>query len=101
MPKKTRQQKILAELRSLKKELQVPQAVPSNPTPNSYQVNQERVANPITISPVNAIAYDYSYLFKDLRKVAVLSTIAILIEVVLSLTLNIGFANLFKELKFF
>lgn len=97
MPRKTKQQKILAELRSLKKELQVPQQIQS-PATNSNPVTSTEKIPPIVTSPARSFSYDYRYVTQDLKKVAILATIALLIEVVLSLTLNMGFANLLSNI---
>ncbi len=104
MPRKTRQQKILAELRTLRSQTQVPQSG-SLSTEGAMSSAVETVSksrlttllnSPVTSNPSKTSALQYSHVFADLRKVAILATIALLIEVVLSLTLNFGFANLLK-----
>lgn len=106
MPRKTRQQKILAELRTLRSQIQVPQEQSSleeeTQSPKVESISKSRLTTLLN-TPVSSIqsktsALTYDYVFRDLRKVALLATIALLIEVVLSLTLNFGFANLLKGL---
>jgi hypothetical protein len=85
MPKKTRQQKILTELRALRNQVQ-----PENPSQSPVSPKPPKV---VMTSPGSA-STNYSYVIKDLKKVAILATICFLIEIVLSLTLNLGFAKL-------
>ena len=104
MPRKTRQQKLAAELRSLKSQLRTSEmtevsSVPQSETRKTLAANRlSQLLNTTTLAATSRNNYDYGYVVKDLRKVAVLATIALLIEVVLSLTLNLGFANLLKDL---
>lgn len=98
MPRKTRQQKILTELRTLRNQLQTPEKAEtstSNQTRNSISTEKlsSLMQTPVIASRVTNTA-DYRYIASDLRKVAVLATIAFLVEIVLSLTVNLGFVKL-------
>jgi hypothetical protein len=95
-----------AELRSLKNQLRVPEtSTPSQPHIQQETMNKTRLSELMDSGPKpvstshGRVTYDYSYVINDLRKVAVLATIALLIEIVLSLTLNFGFANLLSSLS--
>lgn len=110
MPRKTKHQKILAELRTLKGQIQAPVVGNNNSSepagiPTHEAISPTRLSSllntPTRSNPTNTVSLDYNYIFKDLRKVAVLATVALLIELVASLTLNVGFANLLKDLKLF
>lgn len=103
MPRKTRHHKITAELRALKSQLQQP--APNTQDNHTALVKEsfsrEKLAGLLTPQPSassQSFSVDYSYIYRDLRKVAILGTIALLLEVVVSLTLNLGFANLLKDL---
>lgn len=76
--RKTREQKIRAELRSLKSQLP--------PTPNqtsSIKIDLPSISSPVTKA---SSSYDYSYVSKDLRKIFVLAVVLVLLELGLSLT---------------
>lgn len=101
MPRKTKQQKILAELRALRSQVQTPiNTALTEPKPVRDSISKERLSTLMSTNQVAAtFNHDYRYVYKDLRKVAVLATIALLIEIVLSLTLNMGFAKLIPGLS--
>lgn len=92
MPKKTRQEKILAQL----KRLQQQQNSVANPT---AEQNSNLVRPAITITsnlksfetkensdfaPINTKVMDYSYAYKDLRKTLIFVSLAIIFEIILS-----------------
>lgn len=105
MPRKTRHQKVSAELRALKSQLQIPSsALPTTKLPVeavTESFSREKLAGILSTqrsNPGQGLSVDYTYISQDLKKVAILGTIALLLEVVVSLTLNLGFANLLKDL---
>ncbi|OGY22984.1 MAG: hypothetical protein A2172_03565 [Candidatus Woykebacteria bacterium RBG_13_40_15] len=115
MPKKTRAEKLAAQLRRLKMQSSVSGQQPSPinqtiPQPTA-EVGQEKPREvPITTTkPVINIQqiiekkqspkdesqrYSYSYVKGDLRKIVVLASLAVAVEVGLNLTLRTSFAKL-------
>lgn len=104
MPKKTREEKILARLRRLE------QGIP-NPTldnsekpetrPSSTGYSLKKLADepkPTSSFSTKNTEVDYSYLKSDLKKVAILTFGALLIQVALSLTASGWYAKLFPRL---
>ena len=89
MPKKTRQEKILARLRRLEKD-QNPVGVSDQnlvgaaQTPKvSFQLKTE--TNPAAAAPIKATSFDYSYVYKDLTKSLVFAAVAIIFQVILAI----------------
>jgi hypothetical protein len=102
MPKKTREEKILARLRRLEKTQAESEATPA-PTAgkSNFSLNDVEKNKPSTSTTThssNRAALDYSYVKKDLRKIAVLTVAALLVEFVLSLTASSWYAKLFPRL---
>ena len=107
MPRKTREQKMAAALRRLKARVQ-PQAKPSSPPPKKQKPQTETPSSqdysysvslpktPQAAQPVKTEVqrYDYAYVSSDLKKIALLSVFAIVLEIVLSLTMRLEFAKL-------
>jgi len=95
MPKKTRQAKVIAQL----KRLQTMQGNPTNTeqTVKTGTINLKDipVTNPIQPKPQTI---DYRYVLSDLKKTAIFAVVAIVFEVVLSLTASIWYANLISRL---
>ena len=90
MPPKTKEQKILARLHRLQRLQNLTQSparvvetetVPTAPT------------KPIETSEEN-LAENYSYVYKDLRKILILASLAIATEIILSLTSSFSFVKL-------
>jgi len=111
MPKKTRQEKIAAELHRLKKQLEGQPTIPapktteprepkSTPEPINTSTGISLKGLDVTTSPSTQFVnketerYDYTYLARDLRKIALLAIAAVAIEIVLSLTTHASFAKL-------
>lgn len=91
----------MAELRVLRNQVHVGSSdVPKTATPTAKEtVSAQRLSALVqTTSQTSAAILDYQHVKNDLKKVAVLATIALLLEIVLSLTLNSGFVNLLKDL---
>ena len=88
MPKKTRQEKILAKLRRLEKD-QSPiisnnqSSVETEIPKVSFQLKAE--TNPAAAATVRSTVSDYSYVYKDLRKSLVFAAVAAIIQVVLAI----------------
>ena len=92
MPKKTRQEKILAQL----KRLQQQQNIVSNPTIETKPADAQpefKIASTLksletkensVSSPINTKELDYSYAYKDLRKTLLFVSLAIIFEIILS-----------------
>ncbi len=92
MPKKTRQEKILAQL----KRLQQQQNSIANPIVESNSTNSRPGINITsnlksletkensTFSPTNTKVIDYTYAYKDLRKTLLFVSLAIIFEIILS-----------------
>ncbi|MDP2671744.1 MAG: hypothetical protein Q8P13_04800 [bacterium] len=96
MPKKTREEKILARLRRLEQAKQSPEGVAPMPnsttaeaTSSAYNIKNlhktEKIPEP---AKVRTEVVDYSYVKTDLRKTAVLTAAALVIEIGLSLFLG-------------
>ena len=86
MPKKTRQEKIIAELRRKLKTTQQHTGV--QPTP--YHTEKPQVSPPIPNIPKNEIqnnVTDYSYVLEDLRRISLLTIVAVGLEAVLYMLL--------------
>ena len=83
MPKKTRQQKIISQLRRLQ-DTQVQK--PDQPSP---VVKLKDLATP-QVAAIKKEPLSYRYVFTDLRKTVIFVAGAIIFEVVLSLTLFKG-----------
>ena len=81
MSKKTREEKIIAELRRKLKSLKVPKEVKpvSLPTSSEKPIAKERT----TGFARENLSYDYSLVAKDLRKTFFLTTLALSLEFVL------------------
>ncbi len=107
MPKKTRQQKMAAALRRLKKQAQVQEtATPTTPKVQKPQT-EPPIAQGYSLSKlkvekasdkpkvtVEAQRYNYTYVSSDLKKIILLSTFAIALEILLNLTMRLEFAKL-------
>lgn len=79
MPRKTKKQKILARLRRLEQAADTQSSTEEIISPRNISIKEE--------SPTNTkVNYDYSYVYKDIRKILILSSIALSIEIALSLT---------------
>lgn len=77
---KTRKQKIEAELRNLKNQIKVKQE--STSPSETFKISLPKSSHPSrTLS-----SQDYSYIFKDLRKIMIVASILIALEILLSLT---------------
>lgn len=104
MPRKTKQQKMAAALRRMKKEVETKKTPPTEqpttkvdaPTASTYnlanlRVKEEHISGPgVAVSKVG----NYSYLANDIRKIFILSILAIFLEVVITLTTKTQFAKL-------
>jgi hypothetical protein len=91
MPKKTRQEKILSQLRRLREQTENTHLASLSPTEQpvrekpSYEITSlGKVKNAASASKIEV--EDYSYVYKDLRKTVVFVTLAVIFEVILSLT---------------
>ena len=110
---KTREQKILTELRRLKmqagqyapkieaeikeEKTHETQTTPEKPSEKiQFSIPETIVSPPVKpdLTQHEASSIDYSYVFKDLRKTLILATGAILVQVGLSLTLKLPYAKL-------
>ncbi|MCL5411744.1 MAG: hypothetical protein M1150_03320 [Patescibacteria group bacterium] len=109
---KTKQQKILTELRQLKKQVGQQMSVESEETiratvlhPAEEKTTERKITtfkiapNQASSSSIETIAYNYSYVYSDLKKITLLASLAIGFEVVLSLIISQGYDKLI--LKFF
>jgi hypothetical protein len=100
MPKKTREEKILARLRRLEQSNETITEVsePSAPTSSGYSL--KNISPPTKSTPITSTSteVDYSYVRSDLKKIAILTVAALLIEVALSLTASEWYAKLFPRL---
>ncbi len=104
MPRKTKQQKMAAALRRLKKKVETKKISSAEksttdinvPTASTYNLENLRIKETkisglgVAVSKVD----NYSYLAHDLRKIFILSLLAIFLEVVLTLTTRTHFAKL-------
>ena len=110
MPKKTREEKMAAQLRRMKEQLAMQQSSPIAPTPpkpaaapqtqvtapKGFSVSEPDFKKPTIFQPTKEVGqrYDYTYVTGDLRKIAVLAAVAIALEVALNLTTRASFAKL-------
>lgn len=89
MPKKTRQEKILAKLRRLEKdqaplETNSPGLVGTTEIPQvSFQLKTE--TNSAASVPTRVASFDYSYVYKDLTKSLVFAAVAVILQIVLAI----------------
>jgi hypothetical protein len=109
MPRKTKRQKILARLHRLEQKgedatspntskrvepevrIENQQKISIKPEPSIAQPKETKVA---TQASVQDNRYNYSYVYKDLRKIIVLTVLALGGEVFLSLTASTSYAKL-------
>ena len=99
MPRKTKKQKILAKLHRLEQKTHEP---PTRKESSSSQVKlgSESLTltnlKPKTSSEINTkkSEYDYSYVYRDVRKILIITTIALFVEIALGLTASNGYAKL-------
>lgn len=82
MPKKTRQEKILAKLHRLQQEKETVSGN-SLPTVETKISLNLKTVNP-TISVPTGAPNDYSYVYSDLRKTLIFAVVALIFEVALS-----------------
>jgi len=120
MPKKTREEKMAAALRRLKQQVALqqsprPAVASERPTPESTSAAPETTAAPNqSVTPqgyslsnfkqksppspqlirTEGERYNYAYVTGDLRKIAVLASAAVALEIILSLTTRASFAKL-------
>ena len=104
MPRKTKQQKMAAALRRMKKKVEAKKISPAEksttsvnvPTASTYNLENLRIketkisGSDVTVSKTG----NYLYLASDLRKIFILSLLAIFLEVALTLTTRTQFAKL-------
>lgn len=87
MPKKTREEKILARLRRLEKDQNQPKVVNGEDQPSSIapkiSFDFKSPANVPTTSPTTPTSADYSCVYKDLTKTIVFAACAVIFEVAL------------------
>ncbi len=99
MPRKTKKQKILARLHrleqhSVKSEGSEVVSTPS-PKPDVNQISLDGSEPKVATPPKSTVTtYNYSYVYSDVRKILILSALALGIEIVLSLTASNGYAKL-------
>ncbi len=110
MPRKTKQQKMAAALRRMKNKVETksstttttttttesPSTKTNTPTASTYNLENLRTKETKYSGAGSVVtkAEDYSFLAKDLRKIFILSLLAIILEIVISLTTRIHFAKL-------
>jgi hypothetical protein len=107
MPRKTRQEKMAAALRRLKKQAQTSEeSTPTTPkvkepkqdiqTHQGYSLDKIQVDKPSVKPPPRSetARYDYTYVFNDLKTIVFLSILAIGLEILLNLTMRLEFAKL-------
>jgi hypothetical protein len=106
MPKKTKRQKMAAALRRMKKQVEQkapekeglakPQAKEEVSAPTTYSLRsvKEKEAESPVRSGSREKQRNYAYVAGDLRKIFVLSLVAITFEIALSLTTRLEFAKL-------
>ena len=99
MPRKTKKQKILAKLHRLEKETSQGD-IAKDSTENQVEVDSERLTL-TNLKPETSFQtetkksdYDYSYVYKDIRKILILTVLALFVEIALSLTASNGYAKL-------
>ena len=99
MPRKTKKQKVLAKLHRLEQRTHEP------PTKKKSTSSQAKLGDagltltnlkPKTSSEINTkkYEYDYSYVYKDVRKILIITIIALFVEIALGLTASNGYAKL-------
>lgn len=107
MPKKTKEQKMASQLRRLKRQAQPKkrsvetetkrtQIKPAALPPTNYGLDDVKMGSSSYKKPLQTETqrYDYSHVNSDIKKIVVLSIIAVTFEVVLSLTMRNEFATL-------
>ena len=88
VPKKTKAQKISSQLRHLKYTINLEEGRVS--LEGSATETEDKISAKPPEKTVQSISsYDYSYVFRDLKRIIIISTIIILLEIVLSLTASI------------
>ena len=88
MPKKTKAQKISSQLRRLKYTINLEEETVS--LKGSAIETEDKISEKPQVKTIRSISsYDYSYVFRDLKRIIIISTIIILLEIVLSLTASI------------
>ena len=88
MPKKTKAQKISSQLRRLKYTINLEEGKVS--LKGSAIETEDKIGEKPQVKTIQSIgSYDYSYVFRDLKRIIIISTIIILLEIVLSLTASI------------
>ena len=89
MPKKTRQEKILARLRRLEKDQEPTTASEQNLVGTteipkvSFQLKTE--TNPAAASTIKATSFDYSYVYKDITKSLFFAAVAVILQIILAI----------------
>ena len=107
MPRKTRQQKMAAALRRLRKQARVQEPIVTTPQKIQKPQPEAAIAQGYSLGKlkvekaserpkvkVEAQRYDYAYVPSDLKKIILLSTLAIALEIFLNLTMRTEFAKL-------
>ena len=98
MPRKTKKQKILAKLRRLENQSSTIKEETNSPTEYKLDTNQI-IVNEVRSEKIDRSAQlgtlqDYSHVSKDIKKIIILSTIALGFELLLSLTASNSYAKL-------
>ena len=111
MPKKTREEKMAAQLRRMKEQLTRQQSAPASvqetpkptqpakqevPTTQGFSVSGVSLKSTPALQPTREVAerYNYAYIARDLKKIATLAAAAIALEIILNLTTRTSFAKL-------
>lgn len=101
MPRKTKKQKILArlhrlQLQTVRTEDEGSEIVTTPDTkPGESQLSLADSEPKVATQPkAKAITYSYSHVYSDVKKILILSALALGVEVVLSLTASNGYAKL-------
>lgn len=85
MPRKTRQEKILSQLRRLQREQTASQPKVEDSKPVVTTINLGSLDLPKAApSPIKSEPQNYSYVFSDLRKTLIFAAAAITFQVILS-----------------
>lgn len=92
MPKKTRQEKILAQLKRLQQKENIVANPKAEQEPNNNPPEIKLTSNLKSLetkensvfTPTNNKLIDYSYAYKDLRKTLIFVSLAIIFEIILS-----------------
>lgn len=98
MTRKTKKQKILAKLHRL--EQKTTEAPRKKPISNQVKPGNEGLTitnlKPEVSSETSTkkSEYDYSYVYKDVRKILILAVLALFVEIAISLTASNGYAKL-------